>query len=276
MMPSSAGVGRLTSATEIDRINLPHLVLQRIQKSAVASRIVDILSQATDGDVYIFGGSLRRVLFGENSFGDLDIMVPNGDARAFEALSAFGLSFTLNRHGHHRYLWGGQQVDLFQPSEFFNGFPDVETALRFFDLEINALALHLGSRHIIDPFRVLDQPYPTNAGINWQRWREMAGIELAVLAIRFVRIMSESPALTISLVDATRIRERITPKLRECDWDGVEDRFPAGKSAFLQRFDATIAMHTSPERRRAASLSRSRGVFDVSRSTNMNLLRIRE
>ena len=38
--------------------------------------------------MYVFGGTVRRALFNDTRFGDLDLMIPNGDARAFEVLGA--------------------------------------------------------------------------------------------------------------------------------------------------------------------------------------------
>jgi hypothetical protein len=113
-------------------------VLQRLRKPFDTCVVLDTLIPITDGELYIFGGTVRRALFDNTQYGDLDIMVPNGDNRLFEGLDALCVPVELNRQGHHRYRWGAQQIDAFQPREFYSGFQDVEHALRYFDLRINA------------------------------------------------------------------------------------------------------------------------------------------
>lgn len=215
-------------------------VLERIRGCFDANCIVEALDAATHGDLYIFGGSVRRTLLNDPRFGDLDLMVPNGDLRAFRALDALRVPFELNRQRHHRYRWNRQQVDMLEPREFYRGFHDVQGALRYFDLKINALAVHVGSRKVLDPFQQLSRARPVDPGINWPRWDEMSPLELAVLALRFVRILHEAPGLTISLEDAERLRNDVVPRMRHCDWAVVHDRFPSGKDAFLQLFHAMV------------------------------------
>jgi hypothetical protein len=194
---------------------------------------------ATKGDAYLFGGTLRRQLFGESG-GDLDIMVPNGDDRAFIAMAALGVPAGVNSQGLRRYKWGSVQIDMFQPREFFSGFEDVESALRFFDLRINALALHFSTQRILDPFAVIPMGAANDPGINWPQWTSVGALHTVKLAIRLAKLMYEVPSLTISAQDAHRLRQVVVPRLETCDWDDVRDRFPSGKAVFLDSFDASV------------------------------------
>ncbi|MHB8355451.1 MAG: nucleotidyltransferase family protein [Vulcanimicrobiaceae bacterium] len=219
---------------------------QCLQERPDSKRLLDVLARATDGEIHIVGGSIRRALLGGSGSGDLDLIVPNGDPRAFDALRILDIPFEFNRHGHHRYHWNGLQIDVFQPEEFFTGFPDVEGALRYFDLRINALALHVRSQRILDPFRVLCRRDIVGPGINWQRWEDMPLFDVAVLAIRLARIMHEVPRLSISTADAYRLRSWLLPKLRDVGWSALYDRFPAGREAFFGWFDAHVLQRTRP------------------------------
>jgi hypothetical protein len=186
---------------------------------------------------------LRRVLFNDLLSGDLDVMVPNGDDRAFHTLNRLHVPFEFNRQGHHRYRWNNLQIDLLQPEEFYAGFQDVEASLSFFDLKINALAFHMKSRQLIDPFKVLRQSRVLDPGINWGRWSEMPPFELAILAIRLLKIMHEIPGLGIPTADKERLRHVVLPKIRECDWSNLYNRFPRGKQVFLRMFNTTVIEH---------------------------------
>jgi hypothetical protein len=207
---------------------------------------IDFLNRATNGEIYVFGGALRRGLFGDKLSGDVDIMVPNGDDRATSALDSLKVPFVLNSQKLRRYRWNSLQIDLFQPREFFRGFEDVETALSFFDLKINALSLHLRSRRIVDPFYIVSQVPVTDPGINWARWTEMSALNVVILAIRLAKIMHEVSRLTISTADAHRLLTEVVPRIRECDWAEVQQRFPPGKDAFLRVFASNVLSRVDP------------------------------
>jgi hypothetical protein len=210
---------------------------------------IKALQHATGGEIYIFGGAVRRGLFGDKLSGDIDIMVPNGDDRAFEAFDSLKVPFVRNSQDLHRYRWNSLQIDLFQPREFFRGFEDVESALRFFDLKINALSLHLRSGRILDPFEMVSARPVTDPGINWSRWMEMSPLHVVILAIRLAKIMHELPQLTISLRDAKQLTNEVLPRIRECDWKQVRQRFPTGKDAFLEVFTAKVLGRVRAEQR---------------------------
>jgi len=215
-------------------------VLHRLRRCFDARGVLDMLEHATGGEFYIFGGTVRRVLFGDTRSGDLDLMVPNGGSRAFEALNALQVPVELNRSGHHRYHWNALQIDVFQPREFYRGFQDVDAALRFFDLRINALAVHPRTGLILDPFDVLLQSTVSDPGINWCRWDEMHLLDLTVLAIRLLKIMYETPTLTISRADSLRLEEDVLPRIRRVEWDQVRQRFPLGKEVFFEMFEINV------------------------------------
>jgi hypothetical protein len=224
--------------------------VQRLLMERFDSRTaISFLDRATEGEIYIVGGALRRALFGDRLSGDVDIMVPNGDPRAFEALKALKVPFVRNSNRHHRYRWNSLQIDLYQPGEFFRGFQDVEAALCFFDLKINALSLHLRTSRVLDPFRVISTKPVTDPGINWTRWMEMSPLNIVVLAMRLAKIMHELQGLTLSPLDEQRLLADVVPAIRECDWRTVQQRFPQGKAAFLEVFKTTVLERESTRRR---------------------------
>lgn len=223
-----------------ERGDLSSRVLRNLMERFDSRCAIEVLERATGGEIYVCGGTIRRALFGDKLSGDVDIMIPNGDDRAIEALDALKIPFNLNSHHHRRYRWNILQIELFQPREFFHGFKDVATALSYFDLRINALSLHLGSGHILDPFQVQSQTPVSDPGINWPRWAEMSLLHVVVLAIRLAKVMHEVPSLTLSTHDADRLLTEVVPRIRECDWSDVCQRFPQGKDKFLQVFSTTV------------------------------------
>lgn len=217
-------------------------VRQMLTERFDASCVIDVLSRATRGESFVCGGTIRRGLFGGSLSGDLDVVVPNGDDRAVAALLDLNVPFVLNSNHHRRYRWGSLQIDIFQPREFFCGFDDIEEAVRFFDLKVNALALHLGSGCILDPFRILSQEELSDPGINWPRWSEMSSLNVVVLAIRLAKVMHETPTFIIPPPDADRLRCEVLPLVRDCDWADVHQRFPQGKNEFLRLFTSKVLM----------------------------------
>jgi hypothetical protein len=201
---------------------------------------IQSISRATGGEIYIFGGTLRRAMFGDKLSGDVDIMVPNGDNRAFELLDSLKVPFVLNSQNLHRYRWNSLQIDLFQPREFFHGFQNVEAALQFFDLRINALALHICSGRILDPFDIVSARPILDPGIIWSTWIALPAFRVVILAIRLMKIMHELPGLTISVGDAYRLRKEVVPLIRDIEWTEVQQRFPRGKDIFLRLFTKKV------------------------------------
>jgi dGTPase len=234
--PNPAVPHEQLAAQELLASRVRRMVTERFD----ASCAIDVLTRATAGDFYLCGGTIRRGLLGGSLSGDLDIILPNGDDRAIDALDGLKVPFVLNSHGHRRYRWNALQIDVFQPRQFFRGFDGVEGVLRFFDLKVNALALHLGSGGILDPFQMLSQPRISDPGINWLRWTEMSPLDVVVLAIRLAKVMNEAPRFTVSPLDADRLRADVMPRIGECDWTEVHQRFPQGKDEFLRVFAARV------------------------------------
>jgi hypothetical protein len=208
--------------------------------------VLEELGRATGGQFHVLGGSLRRAVLQQSPWGDLDLLVPNGDTRAFDRLDALGVPFHLNRHRHRRYRWNALQVDIFQPQAFYKGFADVDGVLRYFDLKVDAIALHAGTQEVTDPFSMLSGGPVDDPGINWPRWSEMGPLDLAILSLRLLRIMHESPAFTLPAGDVARLRDEVVPQVRRLDWDLVRDRFPPGCAAFLAKFESTVLRRSGP------------------------------
>lgn len=226
--------GRVVTTAQLsDRVN------QLIDRGFHSHRAVALIRTVTNGEAYLFGGALRRAMLGDKLSGDLDMMIPNGDDRATSSLDALGVPFVLNSQGLRKYRWGSLEIDLFQPREFFRGFPDVESAVSYFDLRINALAMHLGSGRIIDPFNILATPV-SDPGINWPQWAETSPAHAVHLAIRLAKVMYETPDLTISSQDGAKLRREILPLILASDWLQLRQRFPEGKEAFIACFEATV------------------------------------
>src|SRR5689334_8837974 len=141
MFSSTAQVAPI--AAEADAHGVLERVQLQIQDRSDARCAVDTLLRATDGECYLCGGTIRRAVFGTRCFGDIDVMVPNGDTRAMAALDSLGVPYRMNSYHHRKYRWNTLEIDLFEPREFFEGYESIPCALRSFDLRINALAIHM-------------------------------------------------------------------------------------------------------------------------------------
>lgn len=223
-------------------------VQDRLAATFDSAKATECLVGATDGDLYVIGGTIRRALLSDQRSGDLDFMVPNGDNRAFVVLDSLRLPWKENSQGHRRYRWNTLQLDIFSPKEFYRGFESVEKALSFFDLKINAIALHLKSNAICNPLNVSLQETPTNPGVNWDRWLDsaMTDVDITILAIRLVRIMFETRTLSLCEVDAQRFESYIIPRIARVNWNLVSDRFPLGQEAFLRELKSLISRREQP------------------------------
>jgi hypothetical protein len=194
------------------------------------------LTDACDGDLYIFGGSVRDAVLHRPRRGDLDLMVPNGDRRVFEALDVLGVPFHHNSQNHRRYRWNTIQIDVFEPSKFFAGFPTVDEAVAFFDLRINALAVHVATERVIDPLSGVSHLLSDlDPGINWVRWNATPPEELLVLLIRLARLLHDVPQLRLPRRDAERLFSEVMPRTEYVDWNYVRARFPLGRARFVNQ-----------------------------------------
>ena len=215
-------------------------VMESLSSNCELQALLHQIEDASCGDVYIFGGTIRQALLGHYGSGDLDLMVPNGDNRVFSRLKELGVPYTLNRRRHRRYFWAGKQIDINQPREWRDDLLDIEATLRHFDLRINSLAIHLGARTVIDPYQMRTFDYITDPGINWKRWNDMPARELAILVIRLRNIMREWPELSISRNDECVLRTAILPICMSIDWEYVSERFPHGKHVFAKVFERDV------------------------------------
>jgi hypothetical protein len=222
------------------RTSLPEQVLSHFREGFDSGTALAALDEACQGECYIVGGAIRDVALGTPRSGDLDVMVPNGDRRAFAMLDGVGVPFVHNSHGNRRYRWNRLQLDVFEPMQFYTGFRTVEAALGFFDLRINALALHLGSARLLDPIGGMECIARRTVGINWARWNAMPSAELAILLIRLARILADEKTLSVPAEDAASLLERVVPSVADLDWQPFRDRFPLGREVFFDRLDRLL------------------------------------
>lgn len=222
------------------RNNLSNDIRTLIASRFDASIAIDFLNNATQGDCYIFGGTIRRAFTGQGLSGDIDIMMPNGDSRATRALDEIDVPYKLNTQGHRRYRWNKLEIDILHPDSFFTGHDNVESALRAFDLEINALAFHIKSGVIIDPFGITNFSTLNNPRINWSCWENASTYQTAVLAIRLVKTMHENPNIFLPSLDRLRIIQEVIPVIEANAWAPVIERFPLGKDVFIHLLKDTI------------------------------------
>jgi hypothetical protein len=241
MLPT---VGRYAPVPHPARPQPPDFIADALL--AVARRDFDAggalsyLSRICEGDLFLFGGCVRNVVLGHEHIGDLDVMVPNGDRRAFDGLDRLKVPYGYSSQGHRRYRWNRLQIDIFEPKDFFCGFDDVSGAVAYFDLYINALAVHVDTREVIDPLHTLGRPNMHNVGINWKRWATCDQENLAILLIRLARILHDFRELHVSHVDAKRIRAEVIPVVSDLDWSVVSNRFPLGRTVFLDTLECLM------------------------------------
>lgn len=215
-------------------------VLKRVEGSFDAHHAVQAAIAATDGDFYIYGGSLRRVLLHDPREGDLDLIVHDDDDRIVNEFTRLGLEHTLNSNKHHRFLWNKLQIDICSPKNFFDGHNNVESLLRSVDLKINSLALHIASHVVIDPFGILKISGQQDVGINWDLWGKANGDRLNLLAIRLARMLYEYEKLTVSEFDHAQLIKSVVPNLQVTAWKNLVNRFPPGKDTFVDSFKDII------------------------------------
>jgi hypothetical protein len=213
--------------------SIPQRALNALRSDFDASFALRCLEEATEGEIYIFGGTVRNAVLNRPRAGDLDIMVPNGDVRAFEALDKLSVPFTLNSQKHRRYQWNRLQIDVFEPKDFFGGFATVEKALAHFDLRMNALAVHVATGQLFDPLKRLVEENQSDPGINWKRWDGAPTGEVAILFVRLIRLLFDYPHLRLPPDDVSRLLRHILPKVESIDWSLLNGRFPAGRDKFI-------------------------------------------
>ena len=231
VLSSADGADSSRAARRVRR-DLVESVRTRLYQGHPACDMLRELERAVAGNLFVFGGTVRRAIFGGVQSADIDIMVPNWDDRAFAALRNWNIPCEMNRRGHRRFRWHGVQIDVNQPKEWDPRFRSVAQTLRYFDLRVNSLAVHLGSGVVLDPLRLLVQRDNNDIGVNWKRWSRMPPTELVLLGIRLLRILDETHQYSISREDRARARRLILRQLDFSDWASIGDRFPSGKDEF--------------------------------------------
>ena len=102
-----------------------------------------------------------------------------------------------NRHGNLRISTGPVQADIFAPQTFFHGFISTTSALRFFDIDINALALPVRRGPLIDPLDAASNIARLQFSLVERRWNaESPPMEMAVLRARLLKLMRAFPQFT--------------------------------------------------------------------------------
>ena len=84
-------------------------VMSRLRATPQLETLIADLSETTDGELFVFGGTVRRALLGSVRGSDVDLMAPNGDERVFRHLAYLSTPHTLNRRGHRRFRTAGIQ-----------------------------------------------------------------------------------------------------------------------------------------------------------------------
>lgn len=112
----------------------------KVAKSLTAQQI-KYLNLLSKFDPWVVGGTIRDAIMGYES-DDLDMVVANEMYKpAVERLKDYCRSIRENRHGNARLdLNCGLKVDLWTPSRFFGGTPDLKNMLESFDYSCNAVA----------------------------------------------------------------------------------------------------------------------------------------
>lgn len=220
------------------------LFYENLCSNHIVHNFLSLISEASNGDFYVFGGSLRRTLLGGDFDGDVDIMVDNNDDRVFDFLEDHKVSFELNRRKHRRYKWHSFQFDINKPVEWDTSFLNVTDVLLHFDLNINSLAIHFGSKSVLDPYKVLDRTPILYPGINWNRWRSISESEVTILAIRLVKILRQNSFLRLSCDEVSELRNTVLPKCERVDWGPHENRYGGGQQAFLNELVELINRKT--------------------------------
>lgn len=225
---------------KLEAASVASLTLEALRRDFDTRLAVDYLTSECGGEFYIFGGAVRDTILERPQVGDLDVMIANGDLRCLEALDRLKVPYGFNSQNHRRYRWNALQIDIFEPKQFFKPFETVQAAVAYFDLRINAFAVHVGSLRLIDPLDGLAALRAFDPGINWPRWTEASPTDVQVLLLRLVRLLHNIPQLRLPRRDAERLITEVIPQVEDEDWTPVQARFPLGRLRFFELFRETI------------------------------------
>lgn len=211
-------------------------IRREVERNLDAQHSLKVISTSCEGDCYLVGGAIRDAILKSGTLRDLDIVIFENDQRVFGSLDAIGATFEFNRRGMRRYRYGELQMDLIEPSKFYQGLSTIDEILGFFDLKINALGLHLGTNAIIDPLGSRECYADSEVGINWFRWDspQMTLDERWLLLLRLVRLAERYPAFHVETESKERLKVFIS-KLENTKWDWCDKRFPPGEAILLEK-----------------------------------------
>lgn len=138
-------------------IELVEEILHQMLRRLDIYHVLQVISEVCNGHFYIFGGLIRNYLIKrELSVRDLDILTESESFqnKIFERLNDLHIPFERNTEGHRRYLWGygpPLQIDISHPGHLFGSHASVEAAISNFDVFIDAVAIRIDTRELINP-----------------------------------------------------------------------------------------------------------------------------
>lgn len=151
---------------------------------------------ATLEDGSLVGGSVRDALLGFTARPkDLDVICSVSDLDRVRAEGITGFRVGLNRHDNLRLVRMDLTIDLFAPETFYSGFGTLEATLRYFDINLNAVAWPLsGEGDVIDPLNAGLGILKRRFRLIEARWHSMKDDEdRTVLLARLLKLWRRIP-----------------------------------------------------------------------------------
>ena len=216
------------------------IVLSKLHADFDTHCVLETINDATLGEFYVMGGTIRNSIFLDKIGQDLDLMIPNEDFRSYSKFGELGLALTTNSQKHRRYRWNRLSIDIFSPNTFYQGFETVLSALEFFDLKINSVAIHYKTKTIICANDFNENFAKSEVGINTLRWNLSNDIDLLVLVIRLIRILYDFPILDISSKDKEYLLSYAWERVKSINWRYVSDRYPLGSLKFQEAMRSVL------------------------------------
>lgn len=159
-------------------------------------------------EVALVGGAVRDILYDSTAVPvDLDLMVPGDLGHVRSVLDALGQP-SVNRHGNLRYrIANNQHVDVMSSRQFYGRQSSVVTALHYFDISVNALAV-TAQGNFLDPFDSTQRLRDGLAVLPPKRWSPTDPLEDVHVLLRAIRVIErfdveiENPEVAFSHRDA--------------------------------------------------------------------------
>jgi hypothetical protein len=181
-------------------------------------RSVIYFSTTNGRQPYVVGGAVRTLLMGDRKEPrDLDIVLEEGSATLLHELSAYGLVERRAEDAGTVSLPNGRKVDIFSPSSFHPSCVSVEEMLRWFDLNVNAIAVPIGSYGmVINPVDGVHDACAGSTTLAEGRWGSADSREAVHLMLRLAELAIRLPSLTINNPDVLEARLNELGRVR--DW----------------------------------------------------------